>query len=61
MAKKFVDLNHNDAPSSVSEQDGSALTLTNQVRILYDDAEPAHEVIAAIERAKLRIIRLLQS
>ena len=37
MAKKFLDLNYDDEYGAITEQDGSALTLTNGVRVLYDD------------------------
>ena len=38
MAKFFIDANHNTEKEAMIKQDGTALTLTNSVRILYDDA-----------------------
>ena len=37
MAKKFVDIALTDTRSALVIQDGTALTLTNKVRILWDD------------------------
>ena len=40
MAKFFIDANHNTEKEAMVKQDGTALTLTNSVRVLYDDKEP---------------------
>ena len=37
MAKKFVDAAIKTEQESMTLEDGSALTLTNGVRVLYDD------------------------
>ena len=42
MAKKFIDAAVSTDKNSYTKGDGTALTLTNTVRVLYDDtAEPA--------------------
>lgn len=51
MAKKFVDLALSTDHAAVALQDGTALTLTNSVRILYDDTVPKAERDALIVRA----------
>lgn len=38
--------------SEVAIQDGTALTLTNKVRLLWDDTYPNAELIVAIDRIR---------
>jgi hypothetical protein len=56
MAKKFVDAAVKDPIDALAIQDGTALTLTGKVRVLYDDTTPEGDLIAALERCKARII-----
>lgn len=56
MAKKFLDAAVANAKDDITVQDGSALTLTNAVRVLYDDTVPKLDLFTTIERilAKMR-------
>lgn len=63
MAKKFIDITSGtniDDGATVTLQDGSALTLTNNVRVLYDDTKSTHELLVCLERAAA-IIRKLEA
>lgn len=60
MAKQFIDIAVEDARDDVAAlSDGTALTLTNAVRILIDDTVPKSDLMNAIDRAKERINELL--
>ncbi len=61
MAKRFVDCSEVTELGSITNQDGSALTLTNTtgVRVLFDDTATPAQVLVALERAKLRITDIL--
>jgi len=53
MAKKFIDVGVEGAAfesSTVSIQDGTALTLTNKVRVLWDDTVPNVEVVTTLRK-----------
>ena len=60
MAKKFIDLAVGTAidDDSLSLEDGSALTLTNKVRVLYDDTLSKHEIEVLLKRAAALIRKL---
>ena len=58
MAKKFVDAAVGTEQESMTLEDGSALTLTNGVRVLYDDTLNKHEIVVLLERIKNAILRL---
>lgn len=58
MAKKFVDAAIATLKESMSLQDGSALTLTNSVRVLYDDTLSKHDIVVLLERIVDRIREL---
>jgi len=58
MAKKFVDAAIKTEQESMTLQDGSALTLTNGVRVLYDDTLEKGAIVVLLERIKNAILRL---
>jgi len=58
MAKKFVDAAIKTEQESMTLQDGSALTLTNGVRVLYDDTLEKGAIAVLLERIKNAILRL---
>lgn len=58
MAKKFVDAAIKTEQESMTLEDGSALTLTNGVRVLYDDTLEKGAVAVLLERIKNAILRL---
>lgn len=59
MAQRFIDINANTEHSSITvSQDGAALTLTNTVRVLYDDADNLSDIYDAIKRCGEIILRL---
>ena len=58
MAKKFVDAAIKTEQESMTLQDGSALTLTDGVRVLYDDTLEKGAVAVLLERIKNAILRL---
>ena len=58
MAKKFVDAAIKTEQESMTLEDGTALTLTNGVRVLYDDTLEKGAVAVLLERIKNAILRL---
>lgn len=56
MAKKFIDAAITTAKESMSLQDGTALTLTNKVRLLYDDTVKKGDLIVLIDRIRDRLL-----
>ena len=58
MAKKFVDAAIKTEQESMTLEDGSALTLTNGVRVLYDDSLEKGAIVVLLERIKNAILRL---
>lgn len=58
MAKKFVDAAIKTEQESMTLEDGSALTLTNGVRVLYDDTLEKGAIVVLLERIKNAIMRL---
>lgn len=55
MAKKFIDVTVNTVKESMTVQDGTALTLTGQVRVLYEDTATKADIIVSLERVLERI------
>jgi hypothetical protein len=58
MAKKFVDAAVGTEQEAMTLQDGSALTLTNTVRVLYDDTLEKGAIAVQLDRIKHAILRL---
>ena len=58
MAKKFVDAAIKTEQESMTLEDGSALTLTNGVRVLYDNTLEKGAIVVLLERIKNAILRL---
>lgn len=58
MAKKFIDAAVKTEQESMALEDGTALTLTNGVRVLYDDTLEKGAIVVLLERIKNAILRL---
>lgn len=58
MAKQFIDAAITTEKQAMAKQDGTALTLTNSVRILYDDTLTKRQLMVLIERIKEKINEL---
>ncbi len=58
MAKKFVDAAIITEQEAMTLGDGTALTLTNGVRVLYDDTLEKGAIAVLLERIKNAILRL---
>ena len=58
MAKKFIDAAIKTEQESMALEDGTALTLTNGVRVLYDDTLEKGAIAVLLERIKNAILRL---
>jgi uncharacterized ubiquitin-like protein YukD len=58
MAKQFLDAAVETEKESIAKQDGTALTLTNKVRVLYDDTLTTSELYTLITRIRDRILQL---
>ena len=58
MAKKFIDAAVTTEKGSMTQSDGTSLTLTNTVRVLYDDTAETATLITTIDRIKERILEL---
>lgn len=58
MAKKFVDAAVKTEQEAMALEDGSALTLTGGVRVLYDDTLEKGAIVVLLERIKNAILRL---
>lgn len=52
MAKKFIDVTVNDEKDAYTKGDGTALTLTNSVRVLYDDTLESAELYTILTRVR---------
>ena len=50
MAKKFIDSGVDTKKDDMSIADGTALTLTNSVRVLYDDTVPSGDLVVALRK-----------
>ena len=55
MAKKFIDTNVTTLKESYELGDGTALTLTNNVRVLYDDTQSKDELYVTLTRIRDRL------
>lgn len=55
MAKKFIDTNLNTAKESYELGDGTSLTLTNKVRVLFDDTLEPSELYVTLTRIRDRL------
>lgn len=58
MAKLFLDAALSTEKESIAAQDGSALTLTNSVRVLYDDTLSTAQLYTLLTRIRDRLIQL---
>lgn len=58
MAKKFIDTDVNTDKETYTVADGTALTLTNKVRVLYDDTVEVGELYTILTRIRDRIKEL---
>lgn len=58
MAKQFLDASVSDTKESIAQQDGTALTLTNTVRVLYDDTVTPTELYVTLTRIRDKIAEL---
>lgn len=58
MAKQFLDAAIETEKESISKQDGTSLTLTNSVRVLYDDTLTTGELYTLLTRIRDRILQL---
>ena len=58
MAKIFVDAAVITEQEAMTLEDGSALTLTNTVRVLYDDTLEKGVIAVQLDRIKHAILRL---
>lgn len=58
MAQVFIDAAVNSVRDSLSTGDGSGLTLTNDVRILYEDTLATSDLFQLIDKIKERIQEL---
>lgn len=58
MAKQFLDAAIGTEKEAIAKQDGTALTLTNGVRVLYDDTLSTSQLYALITRLRDRILQL---
>lgn len=56
MAKQFFDAAVTTEKDDMSKQDGTALTLTNTVRVLYDDTAETATLVATLDRIKEKIL-----
>lgn len=56
MAKQFVDAGVSTMKVNMAKQDGTALTLTNSVRILYEDTLSKQDLYVLINRIRDRIL-----
>lgn len=57
MAKKYIDAATTTTKDDMTVADGTALTLTNSVRLLYDDTVPKSDLVVLIERIREKIIQ----
>lgn len=59
MAKRFIDVTVNTEKEAMTNQDGSALTLTGQVRVLFEDSATKADILVALQRIEDRINEIL--
>lgn len=58
MAKQFIDAAVSTEKDDMTQSDGTSLTLTNTVRVLYDDTAETATVITTLDRIKEKILEL---
>jgi hypothetical protein len=58
MAKQFIDASISTEKESMARQDGTALTLTGQVRVLYEDTLTTEQLYVLLTRIRDRIQQL---
>lgn len=58
MAKQFVDASIITEKEDVAKQDGTALDLTGNVRIIYDDSLTTKQLYVLISRLRDRILQI---
>lgn len=58
MAKKFIDTDVNAEKEAYTVADGTALTLTNKVRVLYDDTLESAELYTILTRIRDQLAKL---
>lgn len=58
MAKKYIDAAVTTEKDDLSQEDGTALTLTNIVRVLYDDTAETAALVTALDRVRDKILEL---
>lgn len=58
MAKQFIDASVSDTKEGLAQQDGTSLTLTNSVRVLYDDTLTTTELYVTLTRIRDKIAEL---
>jgi hypothetical protein len=58
MAKQFIDASISTEKESMAMQDGTSLTLTGQVRVLYDDTLTTKQLYVLLGRIRERIQQL---
>jgi hypothetical protein len=58
MAKQFIDASISTEKESMARQDGTALTLTGQVRVLYEDTLTTKQLYVLLTRIRDRIQQL---
>lgn len=56
MAKKYIDAAVTTEKDSMTVADGTALTLTNGVRVLYDDTLSTADLYVALTRVRDKIV-----
>jgi hypothetical protein len=59
MAKNFIDASVTTTKEAMVNDDGTALTLVGQVRVLYEDTATKADLLIALERIKDRINEIL--
>lgn len=60
MAKQYVDAAIETEKDDMAQADGTSLTLTNDVRILYDDTLDASQLYTLITRIRDKIAMIEQ-
>lgn len=56
MAQKFIDVDVDTIKEDFENGDGTALTLTNSVRVLYDNTIESAELFTILTRIRDRIL-----
>ena len=59
MAKRYIDASVVTTRDGMTDTDGTSLTLTNAVRILYDNTTVKSDLITLIDRVRDKIIETM--